>query len=139
MPPRDIYHDIIVTALIQAGWLITNDPLRLRWMERKVYIDLAATHIVAATQNNRLIAVEVKNFASADDVSELEKGLGQYILYQTLLEVIEPERSLYLAIPDTAYDEFFKDNPIGEILIRKCGLQFVVYNVLRREILEWIP
>ncbi len=30
MPARDIYHNHVRNALIKDGWVITDDPLRLR-------------------------------------------------------------------------------------------------------------
>ncbi len=31
MPARDRFHSQVRNALIQDGWTITHDPLRLRW------------------------------------------------------------------------------------------------------------
>ena len=30
MPARDLYHDVVRSALIKAGWMITHDPLVLK-------------------------------------------------------------------------------------------------------------
>jgi hypothetical protein len=30
MPAKDIYHNIVCTALIKDGWTITDDPLILK-------------------------------------------------------------------------------------------------------------
>lgn len=40
MPARDRYHDRVRNALIQDGWTITHDPLRLRWGAKDMYVDL---------------------------------------------------------------------------------------------------
>lgn len=42
MPAKDFYHEHVKTALINDGWEITDDPLKLKWKKRPVYIDLGA-------------------------------------------------------------------------------------------------
>ena len=42
MPAKDIFHDNVVNALIQDGWNITNDPLKLQWGNKDLYVDLGA-------------------------------------------------------------------------------------------------
>ncbi|GBF79637.1 XisH protein [Aphanothece sacrum FPU1] len=37
MPAKDIYHDIVRTALEKDCWTITNDPLVIRWGKRDLY------------------------------------------------------------------------------------------------------
>ena len=34
MPAKDIYHNAVKNALIQEGWIITNDPLHLKWGQK---------------------------------------------------------------------------------------------------------
>ncbi len=36
MPARDIYHDAVKNALIQEGWIITDDPLHLKWGQKDI-------------------------------------------------------------------------------------------------------
>jgi XisH protein len=81
MPARDIYHDAVKNALIKDGWTITHDPFVLRWGTIDVYIDLGAEQLLAAERQGLKIAVEVKSFVGRSDVDDLEKALGQYILY----------------------------------------------------------
>lgn len=49
------------------------------------------------------IAVVIKNFFSPSEIQDLENALGQYILYQNVLQRIEPERFLYLAIREAVF------------------------------------
>ena len=42
MPAKDIYHDTVKNALIKDGWVITHDPLPLRWGSDLLYVDLGA-------------------------------------------------------------------------------------------------
>jgi len=55
------------------------------------------------------VAVEVKSFVGKSDVADLEDALGQFDLYQILLEETEPARKLYLAVHEIAFDAVFKD------------------------------
>ena len=43
MPARDIYHDAVKNALVKEGWIITDDPLHLKWGQKDMYVDLAKT------------------------------------------------------------------------------------------------
>lgn len=48
MPNRDLYHTVVRHALEKDGWLITDDPLRLRWGKKDMYVDLAAEKLLVA-------------------------------------------------------------------------------------------
>ncbi|BAY81815.1 XisH protein [Calothrix parasitica NIES-267] len=43
MPAKDIYHNMVVNALQKEGWVITDDPLKLKWGLRELFVDLGAT------------------------------------------------------------------------------------------------
>jgi hypothetical protein len=51
MPVKDLYHDTVRTALIKAGWTITDDPLILKIGERSIFIDLGAEKLMAAERD----------------------------------------------------------------------------------------
>ena len=74
MPAKDIYHDNIKNALIKDGWTITDDPYVIQWGRKDLFIDLGAEKLIAASQDGRKIAVEVKSFISPSPVSDLEKA-----------------------------------------------------------------
>ena len=42
-------------------------------------------------------------------ITEFYKALGQFLMYQRALQTAEPERTLYLALPQAAYDELSAD------------------------------
>lgn len=60
------------------------------------------------------------------------------MLYRLLLNRIEPERSLYLAVTDVMYDDIFRE-PIGEVVIHDLPLQLLVVNREKQEVQRWIP
>jgi len=100
MARRDLYHEAVRAALIKDGWLITADPLDLTVGEVELLADLGAERVVAADRGNEKIAVEIKSFVGQSPVSEFHKALGQYENYRLSLEELEPNRSLWLAIPN---------------------------------------
>ena len=108
MPAKDIYHDTVKNALIKDGWTIIHDPLRLRWGNNLLYVDLGAERLLTAEKENQKIAVEVKSFASPSNMADLENALGQYILYQNIIEEIEPDRTLYLAVHEEIFRPFLR-------------------------------
>jgi hypothetical protein len=138
MPARDFYHDVVKSALIADGWTITDDPLVLQWGPKDLFVDLGAEHLLAAAKGGQKIAVEVKSFAGASIVTELERALGQFILYRDILEQTEPERLLFLAITRKIYDDLFQE-PIGQLLLTRERLRLLVFNPDPGVILQWIP
>lgn len=85
MSAKDYYHPVVKHALVKAGWKVTHDPLFLKWAKRKLFVDLGAEKLIGAENNQSKIAVEVKSFISDSKILDLEKALGQYILYQKIL------------------------------------------------------
>ncbi len=112
MPAKDIYHNTVITALKKDKWIITDDPLVIRWGKKDLYVDLGAEKLIAAEKDNQKIAIEIKSFVGKYAIDDLEKALGQYILYYDLLVKLQSERTLYLAIHQEAYVDVFED-PIG--------------------------
>lgn len=125
-------------CLEKDGWTITDDPLTLRWGGKNLFVDLGAEKILAAQKNDLKIAVEVKSFLGPSQINELEKGLGQYILYLDILARIEPDRNLYLAIREETFSELFAE-PIGQLLIENDRLCLLVVDPEKEVIVQWIP
>lgn len=138
MPAKDTYHNAVKSALEKDGWTITDDPLTLRWGGKDLFVDLGAEKILAAQKNDLKIAVEVKSFLGPSQINELEKGLGQYILYLDILARIEPDRNLYLAIREETFSELFAE-PIGQLLIENDRLRLLVVDPEKEVIVQWIP
>jgi len=139
MPAKDIYHNAVRQALINDGWTITADPYKIEWRKKRVYVDLGAERLLTAEKAGEKIAVEVKSFVGKADVADLEDALGQFDLYQVLLEETEPARKLYLAVHEIAFDAVFKDkDSIGHLLVEKKRIQLIVFDPQREEILQWI-
>jgi hypothetical protein len=138
MPARDIYHHSVRNALIKDGWTITHDPLSLKWGKKDLYVDLGAEKLLAAEKAGQKIAVEIKSFVGLSEVEDLKAALGQYVLYHDILQRLEPERTLYLALRDTVFIDLFEE-PIGTLLIENERLRLIVFNPDTEEIKQWIP
>lgn len=135
---RDIFHDTVKLALQKDGWTITHDPYRLRYGIADVYIDLAAEEAIAAEKAGRKIAVEVKSFISGSAISEFHTALGQFLNYRIALEASdEPDRILYLAVPDDVYQTFLKFEP-AKTVIDRYDIRLIIYNPDQEVIEQWI-
>ena len=137
MPAKDIYHDTVKNALVKDGWTITHDPLKLQYGKRKFYVDLGAKKLLAAEKGDQKIAVEIKSFISNSEMDDLENALGQYVLYENVMSVVEPNRALYLAVADNVFEAIFED-AIGQLLLENEGMKVCVFNPETEEIVKWI-
>ena len=107
-------------------------------MEEVGVADEIAGNFIGAERDRIRIAVEIKELRGQSVIVELEQAIGQYVLYRLLLNRVEPERSVYLVIPDQAYRELFIE-PIGELVISDLPLQLLVVDVEKAEVKRWIP
>jgi hypothetical protein len=138
MPARDFYHDVVKSALIADGWTIADDPLILKWGTNDLFVDLGAERLLAADKAGQKIAVEVKSFSGASEINDLEKALGQFILYHDVLGESEPDRRLDLAIPKEIVDDLFQE-PIGQLLLKRERVRLLVFDPDLEVIVQWIP
>ncbi|MEC4985851.1 MAG: XisH family protein [Oscillatoria sp. PMC 1068.18] len=137
MPAKDIYHDTVKNALIKDGWTVTDDPLRLKWGLRELFVDLGLTKLISAQKANQTIAVEIKSFTNPSPIADLEQALGQYLIYQAILEETKPEYFLYLAIRQVTYGAIFSE-PIGNLLIQKYQINLLIFDAKKAELVRWI-
>jgi hypothetical protein len=137
LPQRDIYHDAVKNALVKDGWTITHDPFALPFGLHNLYVDLGAEQMLAAEKDGERIAVEVKSFRGRSEVEDLEHALGQYLLYRSLLQRRHPERTLYLAVPDEAFNGVFS-TPLGRVALEDYGLKLIVFEPEQEVIQRWL-
>lgn len=137
MPARDRYHDWVKATLMQAGWTISHDPLSLSIGKISVQIDLGLENLIGAEKGTEKIAVEIKSFGNASQITDFYAAFGQYLCYKVALAERERDRNLYLAVPAPVYNVFF-----GEILIQKVlqayPVNLLVYELSIQEIQLWI-
>ncbi len=138
MSAKDKFHQIVIIAIEKDGWMITHDPYPLQAGSFDLAIDLGAEEIVAAEREGRKIAIEIKSFLGASKISEFYGALGQFITYRAALKIQEPERVLYLAVPDDVYEKFFVTAFIQN-LIQQNQLYLITYDIEQEIIEQWIP
>ncbi|HAK76391.1 MAG TPA: XisH protein, partial [Runella sp.] len=123
--------------LEKDNWLITHDPYAIKIDEVGYEIDLGAEPLIAAEKDNARIAVEVKSFVGPSTINEFHKAVGQFNDYYVALEIQDPERVLFLAIPEEVWLRFFQKRVIQKSLER-IRAKIVVYNPDENRIVEWI-
>ncbi|BAZ06539.1 XisH family protein [Calothrix sp. NIES-3974] len=136
MSGKDVFHDVVRRSLEKDGWTITDDPLRILVEEVELLIDLGAEELLAAEKSGAKIAVEIKTFLQASAISTFHTALGQFLNYQEALELEQPERTLYLAIPNQAYKTFFARRFVQRI-VSKYQLKLLIYDPKKEVIVEW--
>ncbi len=137
MPAKDIYHDTVKRALIRDGWKITHDPYTLTFGQRSVFVDLGAERIIAAEKANQQIAVEIKSFLSSSDIRDLEVAIGQFVFYRSLINRIEPERKLFLAVPREALISTF-DEPIARPVVEDLSISLLAFDIKEEKVVQWV-
>ncbi|NEQ98004.1 MAG: fatty-acid oxidation protein subunit alpha [Cyanothece sp. SIO2G6] len=137
MSRKDTFHDIVRRALEKDGWIITHDPLLLRYELGNLYIDLGAEKIFTAEREGQKIAVEVKSFLQNSAVSEFHTALGQFISYRMLLAKQYPDYVLYLAVPIDAFTSFFATQ-LAQSIIQSQQLKLIVYKPQQEVIDQWL-
>jgi hypothetical protein len=137
MSAKDLFHCAVKHALEKEGWLITHDPFPLTIDDINMAVDLGAEKLIAAEKANQKIAVEVKTFVKASNITEFHAALGQFLNYQVALESKEPERVLYLAVPSDTYKDFFVI-PFIQTVIRRFSIRLIVYKPKQEVIVLWI-
>ena len=136
MPAKDFFHDTVKTSLEKDGWIITDENLFIEVEDVDFYIDLTAEKILVAEKTGKKIAVEVKSFLGASDVTEFHSALGQCLNYRSALRLIEPDRTLYLAVPEDVYNEFFSRRFIQRVIVEH-QLNLLIFNPNQEEIVQW--
>ncbi len=137
MPAKDLLHDCVKNALIKDEWKITDDPFRLKYKGRKLYVDLGAERILAAEKGGEKIAVEIKSFVGASEINDLENALGQFIFYRAILAENEPDRKLFLAVPDEVFQTLFQKE-FYDLLTKNNLAKVFGVNEEKEEIIGWI-
>ncbi len=134
---KDLYHDQVKAALQKEGWQITHDPYEIRVGGVEMYIDLAAEQVIAAQRGNTKIAVEIKSFINPSTISDFHLAHGQFLDYRYALELEEPDRILYLAVPQEVYQVFFTLKFIDQVR-QRSQIKLAVYNATQEVIVQWI-
>ena len=69
-------------------------------------------------------------------MTEFHSALGQCLNYRSALRLIEPDRTLYLAVPEDVYNEFFMRRFIQRVIVEH-QLKLLIFNPTQEEIVQW--
>ena len=137
MAARDRVHSAVRIALEKEQWRITDDPLRLEIGGTKFEIDLGAEQLIAAERGAEKIAVEIKTFSGDSLLTEYHAALGQFLNYRLALEISEPSRMLYLAVPALVYEAFFK-REFALISVERYQIKLIIDDPAQEAIVQWM-
>jgi hypothetical protein len=136
MAAKDLFYTAVKQALLKERWTITADPLKIRIEGVKLEIDFAAEKVLAAEKGWRKIAIEVKSFLNPSTIYDFHHALGQFLNYRLALQMEEPERILFLAVPVETFNEFFQERFI-QAAIATYELKLVIYDPTQEVFVEW--
>ncbi len=137
MPARDLFHEKLKAALLKDGWTITDNPLSIKLIRQTVFVDLGAGRPLAAEKAGRKIAVEIKGFNALSPIYALQRALGQYLFYRYLVQQRQPERMVWLALPEQML-KLFKQEPEIADMMQYYGVLILIYNAEEETIVQWI-
>ncbi len=137
MGAKDRFHAVVRIALEKEEWIVTDDPLRLEVGGTKFEIDLGAEQLLAAERGQEKIAVEIKTFLSDSPLTDYHAALGQFLNYRLALEISDPTRILYLAVPVVAYQTFFK-REFAQMSLERYQIKQIIYDPIQEVIVQWI-
>lgn len=123
----------------KEGWTITHDPIVIAFKDLRLKVDLGAERYFAAEREGRKIAVEMKDFDRRALASELQKMIGQLLLYRWALEEYSPERDLYLAVSKAVYDEYIQNEETAfHAIVARLSINLIFCDPAQEVILQWI-
>ncbi len=134
---KDAYYEIVKRALIKDGWKITHDPFVIRYDDLRVYADLGAEKMLPESLESNKIVIEIKVLGGSSKVEDFEKALGQITLYRTLMNILNIERQIFLAVSDEVYAKFFQRKAI-QIVVEIQKINLLIFNVEEEIINKWI-
>lgn len=79
----------------------------------------------------------VKSFLKTSKITEFYHAFGQFFPYKVALQQLEPDRILYLAVPDYIYEALFNEILIKSLL-EQYPIKLIIYVADREEIQTWI-
>ena len=137
MAAKDVFHNAVKAGLEKENWMITDDPYKVQVGGVEMYVDLAAEKILAAEKEGKKIAVEIKSFINPSAIYEFHTAIGQFLNCQVALEEQEPDRILYLAVPQGSYKTFFSLQFV-QTVIQRFKIKIIVYDPVDEVIVQWI-
>lgn len=136
---KDNFHEAVVSVLLNDGWTITHEGYRLMTdlLKDALTIDIGAEKLIIAEKGVEKIAVEVKSFLGDSLIYDFHGALGQLLVYKVNLEIQEPERELFLAIPAAVYERMTQQR-IFEVVAERYDVNFLIYEPIEKKVVSWV-
>ncbi|MCC7206416.1 MAG: hypothetical protein IT323_03870 [Anaerolineae bacterium] len=132
MPAKDAYHDIVIRALVKDGWTIVQEQVYLSDGQRHCWVDLSVRR-----EKESLILIEIKGMDNvASSLVSLMSAVGQYVFYRAMLDYLELNYELFLAVPDAVYSTIIQ-SPAALRMVTSTQVHFLVFNPSREEVVAW--
>ncbi len=139
MPQLDRHHFAVSRALEKDGWLIVRHNMGLLLDRTYVYIDIEARRSDAFREvPPPAIGVEVKVLAPRRVTEQIERALGQYIIYRSLIEDAYPSHVCYLALSERDYRRHLS-GPNYRRVFQTNRIHLLIFDEVREEVVQWIP
>lgn len=81
--------------------------------------------------------MEIKSFLGDSEIDDLEKAIGQFVLYRAVLAARQPDRILFLAVPENVARDVF-DAPLGRLMVANESVRFFGFDSESEVITRWI-
>lgn len=138
MPAIDQCEEQVVRALEKSGWLVTHQPFAIRINKSRAGYVYADLRLRQKTDNQTIIVVEVKCFASTrTQLDEFYQAVGQYVSYRNALTINGMQLPVYLSVPSSVYTTFFQI-PLIAAVVADIQIKLVVIDLEKEEITQWI-
>ena len=123
--------------IIEAIEQVPRDRQLFFFSGAKFEIDLGAERLLAAERAGEKIAVEIKTFLGDSPITDYHGALGQFLNYRLALEIKEPDRKLYLAVPIAVHEAFFQREFL-QISVERHQVNRIIYDPINEVIVQWI-
>ncbi len=121
------------------GWEITDDPyiIELSFEDNFFSVDLGASKILNAFKGEKEVLIEIKSLNKGSIINEFHTVLGQFLNYRDAIEAGQISRTLYLGVSLIGYERLI-DSPFIKMQIDKYRLKFVIINIAKKIVHQWI-
>lgn len=73
---------------------------------------------------------------SESELFDYHTALGQFLNYRLALQMSQPERILYLAVPRETYNSFFI-RELAQASVKEYQVKLIIYDPYQEVIVEW--
>lgn len=98
--------------------------------------DIGAEKVIVAEKENERIAVEVKSFVHISILHDFLLAVGQFYVYRKILDKNDPERTLFVALPEFVFERIIKFDWAKEV-VSGLDMKFILYDTNLKIITAW--